>query len=115
MQAIPENPASFSPPAAPFFRVTVHGLAFANRARHLEQLEPGEELVMIPDPPVGTVEQVWIHLPSGDPVGHLPDEIGSWLVPWLRNGGRVRARVLKVGDASVPSWRRLLLEVTCLA
>lgn len=106
--------ASLPPPAAPVFRATIHGLPFAGRARHLGELEPGGELVMIPDPPGGPVEQVWVHLKSGDPVGHLPHEIGSWLAPWMRGGGRARARVLRVGDESVPSWKRLLVEVTCL-
>ncbi|MFQ5680122.1 MAG: hypothetical protein ACE5HP_11770 [Gemmatimonadota bacterium] len=114
MPTVPDSLAPLSPPAAPRFRATVHGLAFADRARHLRRLEPGGELVMIPDPPGGALEQVWLHLRSGDPVGHLPNEIGSWLAPWMRGGGRTRARVVKVGDASVPSWKRLLVEVTCL-
>ncbi len=108
--------ASLSPPAAPLFRATVHGLAFAGRARHLGRLRPQEELLLIPDPPdAATSQQVWVHLEEGDPVGHLPDEIGHWLAPWIRRGGRARARVLRVGDESVPSWKRLLVEVRCLA
>ena len=107
---------ALEPPAAPLFRATIHGLAFADRARHLSKLSPDEELLLIPDPP-GTVSasQVWVHLPEGDPVGHLPNEIGRWLAPWMRRGGRARARVLKVGDESVPSWKRLLVEVSCQA
>jgi hypothetical protein len=118
------DPAGLSPPAAPVFRSTVHGLAFANRSRHLATLELREELVLIPDPPHEQAHQgqpdqtnadhVWVHLRSGDPLGYLPPEIGRWLAPWIREGGRTRAHVLKVGDGSVPSWRRLLVEVTCL-
>jgi hypothetical protein len=113
------DPAGLSPPAAPVFRATVHGLAFANRSRHLDDLEPRQELVLIPDPPHEPGDQaqpdhVWVHLPSGDPLGYLPPEIGKWLGPWIRDGGRTRAHVLKVGDERVPSWRRLLVEVTCL-
>lgn len=113
------DPAGLSPPAAPVFRSTVHGLAFANRSRHLDELEPREELMLIPDPPPepvqrGQADHVWVHLQSGDPLGYLPPEIGRWLAPWIRDGGRTRAHVLKVGDESVPSWRRLLVEVTCL-
>lgn len=72
-------------------------------------------MVVIPDPPGSAVEKVWIHLVTGDPIGHLPHEIGTWLAPWMRRGGKARARVLRVGDESVPSWKRLLVEVTCLA
>lgn len=114
MDAANNGLASLSPPAAPLFRATVHGLAFANRSRHLSRVEPGGELLVIPDPP-GGLDQVWVHLQAGDPIGHLPNEIGRWLAPWMRGGGRARARVLKVGDETVPSWKRLLVEVTCLA
>lgn len=114
MKGAADRLASLSPPAAPVFRATVHGLAFADRARHLDRVEPDGELVVIPDPP-GGADQVWLHLKEGDPVGHLPNEIGRWLAPWLRGGGRARARVLRIGDADVPSWKRLLVEVRCLA
>jgi hypothetical protein len=97
---------------APVFRATVHGLAFADRARHLSSVLPRQELVLIPDPP-GEVEQVWVHAPGGDPIGHLPGEIAAWLAPWMRGGGSAYARVLKVGDDTVPSWKRLLVEVRC--
>jgi len=91
------SPSPFPSAGAPVFRATVHGLAFANRSRHLEGLQRGQALVLIPDPPAD-VEQVWVHGPSGDPLGHLPGEIASWLAPWMRGGGSARARVLKVGD-----------------
>lgn len=97
------------------FRATVHGLAFADRSRHLDRVDRGKPLLLVPDPPGGPVEQVWVHLPGEDPdpVGHLPDEIGRWLAPWMRNGGRAEARALRVGDEEIPSWKRLLVEVTC--
>lgn len=103
-------------PAAPpaQFRSTVHGTVFAGRERHLEALSAGDSLVLIPDPPDGGHPVVWVHLPSGDPVGHLPPEIGGWLAPWLQAGGRTRATAHRVGDAGVPSWRRLVLDVHCL-
>lgn len=108
--------AALAPPAAPLFRATVHGLPFADRGRHLEQLAPQQELLLIPDPPGGkTEDQVWVHLEEGDPLGHLPGEIGRWLAPWMRAGGRARVRVIRVGDETVPSWKRLLVEVRCLA
>jgi len=94
------------------FRATIHGLPFGNRARHLSHVEPRQELLLIPDSP-GDVEDVWVHLAGGDPLGHLPREIASWLAPWMRRGGSARARVIKVGDDTVPSWKRLIVEVTC--
>lgn len=113
MQARPVRSAPMPPPGAPVFRATVHGLPFADRARHLERVRPREELWLVPDPPGSAQDQVWVHLEGGDTVGHLPYEIGRWLAPWMRSGGSARARVLRVGDATVPSWKRLLLEVTC--
>lgn len=100
-------------PGAPVFRATVHGLPFADRARHLGDLRPLEELLLVPDPPGTGAEDVWVHLARGDLLGHLPSEIGRWLAPWMRRGGSARARVLRVGDETVPSWKRLLVEVTC--
>lgn len=98
---------------APVFRATVHGLPFGDRARHLAEVEPAQPLLLVPDPPGADVEDVWVHLQRGDLLGHLPREIGSWLAPWMRRGGSARARVLKVGDETVPSWKRLLVEVRC--
>ena len=98
---------------APVFRATVHGLAFEDRARHLQAVAPREELVLIPDPPGGDGDDVWVHVRSGDLVGHLPREIAEWLAPWMRRGGSARVQVLKVGSDSVPSWKRLLVEVRC--
>lgn len=110
----PHAPLSHLPPsAASVFRATVHGLAFADRNRHLNRVRSGEPLVLVPDPPGSKIEQVWVHLRGGDVVGHLPNEICSWLGPWMRRGGRARVRPLRVGDETVPSWKRLLVEVTC--
>jgi hypothetical protein len=95
------------------FRATVHGLVFADRTRCLDSMRPGDDLMLIPDPPGSRSDQVWVHLAGGDPVGHLPNEIGRWLAPWMRRGGRVRATTVKVGNADVPSWKRLLIEVSC--
>ena len=100
------------PPAR--FRSTVHGTVFGGRDRHLDALNPGDALVLIPDPADGRHGAVWVHLPAGDPVGYLPPEIGGWLGPWLRAGGRTRATALRVGNDRVPSWRRLVVDVRCL-
>jgi hypothetical protein len=95
------------------FRSTVHGTVFAGRDRHLERMRAGDRVVLIPDPPGQDDPEVWVHLESGDPVGHLPPEISSWLAPWLRRGGNAVAHALRVEGSEVPSWRRLLLEVCC--
>ena len=95
------------------FRSTVHGTVFAGRDRHLERMRPGDRVVLIPDPPGQDDPEVWVHLESGDPVGHLPPEISSWLAPWMRGGGNAKAHALKVEGSDAPSWRRLLLEVSC--
>ena len=97
------------------FRSTVHGTVFAGRDRHLDTLNPGDSLVLIADPPGSGRTVVWVHLPGGDPLGYLPAEIGGWLGPWLRAGGRTRTTALRVGDALVPSWRRLVVDVHCLS
>ena len=95
------------------FRATVHGTVFGNRARHVDRIRTGDDLTLIPDPPVTKDPEVWVHLASGEPVGHLPPEIGRWLAPWMLRGGAARARVLRVSGQDTPSWRRLLLEVSC--
>lgn len=95
------------------FRATVHGTIFERREQALQQVSAGDTLTLIPDPPVEEAPEVWVHISSGDPIGHLPREIGSWLAPWLLSGGRARARALRVSGPDTPSWRRLLLEVRC--
>lgn len=97
----------------PLFRSTVHGTVFGGRDRHVDALNDGDELRLVPDPPVQDVPEVWVHLKSGEPIGHLPPDIAFWLWPWLARGGVARARLLRVRGAEVPSWRRLLLEVSC--
>ncbi len=74
------------------FRATVHGTVFAGRDRHLEAVHKGDALALVPDPPGQDDPEVWVHLSSGEPVGHLPVEISGWLWPWLRSGGAAEAR-----------------------
>ena len=95
------------------FRTTVHGTVFAGRDRHLDTVRAGDALYLIPDPPGQEPPEVWVHVAAGDPVGHLPPEIGEWLAPWLRRGGDADATALKVQGAEVPSWRRLVVGVSC--
>lgn len=97
----------------PLFRATVHGTVFAGRERYVDELHVGDELRLVADPPVPGTPEVWVHLASGEPIGHLPEEIGAWLWPWMSRGGVAHGRVIRVRGSEVPSWRRLLLEVSC--
>jgi hypothetical protein len=95
------------------FRTTVHGTVFGSRAGHLSELAPGDDLVLIPDPPGEEEPAVWVHLAGGDPVGHLPPEINAWLAPYMMRGGSASAVAVKIGGQEVPSWKRLVIEVQC--
>ncbi len=63
--------------------------------------------------PCQDAPEVWVHLRSGEPIGHLPPEIGHWLWPWMSRGGHAEAVAVRVGGDDVPSWRRVLVEVVC--
>lgn len=102
------------PPERPErFFATVHGTVFGERSRCVEDLVAGDELLLLPDPPVTEDPGVWVHGLEGDLIGHLPPEIEAWLAPWLLRGGRVQARAVRVSGDDVPSWRRILIEVRC--
>lgn len=95
------------------FRATLHGSVFAGRDRHLDEVRDGDALALLADPPGQDDPEVWVHLASGDPVGHLPPEISGWLCPWMQQGGQVDATAVKVRGDDAPSWRRVVLEVVC--
>lgn len=95
------------------FRTTVHGTVFADRASHLDELDAGDDLRLMLDPPGRPGSAVWVHLPDGDPLGHLPPEVSDWLAPWMLERGNASATTLRVGSHRVPSWKRLLIEVRC--
>ena len=95
------------------FRTTVHGTVFGERAVHVAEVAVGDELVLIPDPPMEDDPEVWVHAPGGEPLGHLPPEINAWLAPWLLRGGKARATAVRVHGDDVPSWKRLIIEVHC--
>jgi hypothetical protein len=107
------TPAPALPAEPARFRTTVHGTIFGGRDRHLATISPNDHLLLIPDPPLEPEPAVWVHLPTGDPLGHLPPEIAVWLAPWISGGGRTQARVLRIRGPEAPSWRRLLIEVSC--
>ena len=97
----------------PTFRTSVHGTIFGERAAHVAELAQGDELILIPDPPMEEDPAVWVHARGGQPLGHLPPEINAWLAPWLLRGGAATARAVRVHGADVPSWKRLIVEVHC--
>lgn len=68
---------------------------------------------LVADPPGQDEPGVWIHLPGGEPLGHLPPEISRWLWPWLSQGGVAEARIGRVEGEDAPSWRRVVVEVQC--
>ena len=97
----------------PTFRTSVHGTIFGERAAHVAEVAQGEELILIPDPPMEEDPAVWVHARGGQPLGHLPPEINAWLAPWLLRGGAATAKAVRVHGADVPSWKRLIVEVHC--
>ena len=96
------------------FRATVHGTVFAGRDRHVDRLHDGDVVRLVADPPVQDEPEVWVHTAAGEPIGHLPPEVCWWLWPWMSAGGVATAVLLRVRGAEVPSWRRCLLEVSCV-
>ena len=104
-------PPPLPPERPPCFRATVHGTVFGERAAHLSRLRAGDEVMLIPGPPIDDDPGIWVHMPGGDVIGHLPPEIEFWLAPWMLRGGCARARAVRVSGADTPSWRRVLLEV----
>jgi hypothetical protein len=108
------RPQPALPPERPeHFFATVHGTVFGDRSRCVEELAEGDEVLLLPDPPMADDPGVWVHGREGDLIGHLPPEIEAWLAPWLHRGGRVEARAVRVSGEEVPSWRRVLIEVRC--
>jgi hypothetical protein len=102
------------PPRQPErFFATVHGTVFGERWARVDTIQAGDELILLPDPPVTDDPGVWVHRADGAIIGHLPPEIEAWLAPWMLQGGSVRATAVRVSGDDVPSWRRVLLEVCC--
>lgn len=106
-------PPPFPEGRPPCFRSTVHGTVFAGRERHLEEVREGDTMRLVADPPCQADPEVWVHLVSGEPIGHLPPEISGWLWPWMSDGGLAEAVAVRVHGEDVPSWRRVLVEVVC--
>ena len=102
-----------APPRDERFRTAVLGTVFAKRMDVVHRLQAGDLLILVPDPPGTDNPYVWVHAPGGDVVGHLSDDISSWLAPWMLSGGRAGACVQKRKGDDVASWQRLIIEVTC--
>ena len=102
---------AFVAPYAEQFQTAVHGTVFGTRTDVVHRLSPGDELILVPDPPDAETPAVWVHARGGDVVGHLPVHIAAWMAPWMLEGARCRAQVVFVGGDDVASWRRLLIEV----
>lgn len=100
------------PPSTPqTFRTTVHGTVFCDRAKTLDRLHVGDDVLLIPGPPIDDAPGIWVHMHGGDLIGHLPPEIEAWMAPWMLHGGSARGTVEKVEQDDVPSWRRLVIHV----
>jgi hypothetical protein len=97
----------------PVFRTPVHGTVFGDRLARLAEVALGDPLILIPDPPMEDEPAVWVHLSGGDIVGHVPPEVSTWLSTWLYLRGHASATAVEVGGADVPSWKRLVIEITC--
>ena len=108
-----QPPPPFPAGQPPCFRSTVHGTVFGGRDRLLSSIHAGDPVRLVADPPVQIDPEVWVHTESGEPIGHLPSEIGRWLWPWLSGGGVAEARAVKVRGDDAPSWKRILVEVSC--
>lgn len=109
---------TYAPPRFPAgqptcFRSTVHGIVFGDRERHLQGMKVGDAVRLQTGPPGSGDPEVWVHAASGDPIGHLPTEIGLWLCPWMKGGGRAEATVFQVKGQDAPSWRRVVVQVVC--
>ncbi len=110
---MPATPLPYPEGRPRSFRATVHGTVFGGRAELVDEMKDGDRVLLVADPPGDEAPGVWIHLEAGDPVGHLPPEIASWLWPWLHAGGGASATALRVHGEDVPSWRRLVVQVEC--
>ena len=101
--------SSLSP--ADEFDTPVYGTVFAGRAEVVQRLQPGDMLILVPDPPGIDDPNVWVHARGGDVIGHLRPDIGASLSKWMLQGGRCTAAVVEVGSGDVASWRRLVIKV----
>ena len=99
-------------PEAPQFDVAVYGTIFGERRTAVQRLNPGERLILVPDPLGVDQPSVWVHAPGGDVLGHLSPDINRWLVPRMLDGARYSAIVKELHAGSTESWKRLIITLT---
>lgn len=100
------------PPRELRLRTNVHGTVFAARTTIISRLEPGQPLLLVPDPPQPEeAPAVWVHVAGGDVLGHVPVQVAAWLAPWMLDGGRCRATVTQVLGPDAASWNRIEIEL----
>ena len=75
------------------------------------ELNAGDQLILVPDPPGVEQPSVWVHALGGDVVGHLSPDVNRWLAPRMMDGARYGARVRSIGDPGTESWKRLVIAV----
>jgi len=113
-QTTREDAAMLQPilPTESRLRTNVHGTVFAARTTVVSRLQPGDRLLLVPDPlDVDEPPAVWVHVSGGDVLGHVPVQIAAWLAPWMHAGGRCTATVLQVRGPDVESWNRIEIEL----
>jgi hypothetical protein len=98
-------------PGAEAFSTPVYGTVFARRTEVVHRLQPGDRLILVPDPPGTQLPMVWVHARGGDVVGHLSPDVNSWLAPTMLAGDCYGAEVVAVGGDDVASWKRLVISV----
>jgi hypothetical protein len=98
-------------PGSESFRTPVYGTVFARRAEVVHRLQPGDRLILVPDPPCAEPATVWVHARGGDVVGHLSPDVSAWLAPWMLAGWCYSAEVSDVRGDDVASWKRLTIFV----
>lgn len=90
----------------------MHGSVFAARTTVIDRLQPGEPLLLVPDPAADDeAPAVWVHVAGGDVLGHVPVQVAAWLGPWMLAGGRCQANVVAVKGPEVESWNRIEIEL----
>lgn len=100
------------PPEESRCRTNVHGSVFAARTTVIDRLQPGEPLLLVPDPAEDDeAPAVWVHVAGGDVLGHVPVQVAAWLGPWMLAGGRCQANVVAVQGPDVESWNRIEIEL----
>lgn len=101
-----------TPPKESRLRTNVHGTVFAARTTVVSRLQPGDRLLLVPDPlDVDETPAVWVHVSGGDVLGHVPVQVAAWLAPWMHAGGRCQATVVQVRGSDVESWNRIEIEL----